>query len=86
MIEGVRTTPAVDSSSADVKIWAQKHWGLPQETKLLVREVRMDERNVPAVVTVIAVLSLAVVDKTIKIEKRIRDIRESDIQAVDIWN
>ncbi len=90
MIEGVQATNSGiqgnDTSSADIKIWAQKYWGLPQETKLMVRELRTEENGVPQVSTAIAVLSLAVVDKTIKIPKRIREIHEQDIREVNIWS
>ena len=74
-----------DGSTAAIKAWAKKHWNLPEDTTLLVSELQCGETDCPDIETVIAVLSVDGADKTVKLDKPIYAISESDIEAISIW-
>lgn len=73
------------TSSALIKRWAIEHWQLPEDTTLLVSELQCGEKDCPDIETVIAILSTANTDKTVKINKPIYSISESDIKAINVW-
>lgn len=73
-----------DGSTAAIKIWAKKHWNLPEDTTLLVSELQCGEADCADIETVIAVLSIDGADKTVKLSKPIYAISEADIQAISI--
>ncbi|MBX2858436.1 MAG: hypothetical protein KTR17_07220 [Cellvibrionaceae bacterium] len=70
------------SSPARIKAWAIQHWQLPQDTALLVSELRCGEAGCADVETVIAVLSGAAKGKKVKLNKALSEVCEADIQAI----
>ena len=75
----------IGTNTADVKAWAIKHWRVPEEATLLVSELQCGEKDCPDVETVIAILAVEGADKTVKLKKSIHEIKEVDIQNIDIW-
>ena len=73
-------------STATIKAWAFKHWNLPSDATLLVSELQCGETDCPDMETIIAILSVADADKTVKFNKSIHEIKESDIRDIDIWH
>ena len=77
---------ASGTSSSLIKSWAMQHWQLPEHTTLFVSELQCGESDCPDVETVIAILSVAGTDKTVKLKKPIYSIQEADIESIDIWH
>lgn len=74
------------TTTARIKAWATEHWNLPEDATLLVSELQCGESDCPDVETVIAILSVANTDKTVKLNKPIYSIQETDVKSIDIWH
>ncbi len=86
LFKGAKPEPKqIGSSTALIKSWALKHWKLPEDTTLLVSELQCGESDCPDIETVIAILAVAGTDKTVKLDKPIYEIKESDIKEINIW-
>ncbi len=87
-LTGKKTKPKKNLSGTTttlIKAWAIKHWRLPGDTTLLVSELQCGEAGCADIETVIAILTVEDTDKTVKLNKPIYSVQESDIKSINIW-
>ena len=71
-----------DGQTGRIKEMVRRHFGLSEDTVLMVSELRCHEDGCPDVETVIAVMETGVSPQTLKIAKRMADIQPADIHTL----